>query len=171
MWKIQVMFRRQFIPLSIYQSIYLFIYFPYLFSLWDALKTLLGSSINYKKWPNPCLCGAYFLARGEKRNNIHNKSVNYWQVNSRCYVVGEAGSFCATGPTVTEVLTWAGSETRHCWLPLFFLLLQEDWWKTFRWVIWKWGQACRCGERRRNRLTCLAPSHPHCFWLISLDRM
>lgn len=52
----------------------IYLSFP-VFSLWDVLRTLLGSSINYKKWPNACLCGAYIL--GEKINNIHNESVNY----------------------------------------------------------------------------------------------
>lgn len=63
---------------NIQKALHSLIYLSFaVFSLRDVLRTLLGSSINYKKWPNACLCGAYIPALGEKINNIHNESVNY----------------------------------------------------------------------------------------------
>lgn len=46
----------------------------HLSSIWNVLRTTLGSSINYKKAKSLVLCGAYILVGGEKNNkNITSK--------------------------------------------------------------------------------------------------
>lgn len=65
---------------DIQQAVYLIITssiiinLTHLLSIWNVLKTILGSGINYKKANSLVLCGAYVLDGGEKIiNSKHNK--------------------------------------------------------------------------------------------------